>query len=204
MSDLTPSRYAALAVVLIGFAALGLQLRVSLTTFDGDLGAALWRLAGFFTVLTNLLVTLGFAAVALGWRVSGRFVAGMVLWIGLVGVVYHLLLARLWSPQGLAWWADQGLHSVVPLAVAAWWLAFCPPWRAGLGAVLGWMLWPLAYVVYAVLRGALTGFWPYPFLDPGLHGAAGVLVNVAGLTLGFALAGAAVAAVDRWRFHTLA
>ncbi len=194
------ARLAALGVAATASGALAIQLVVSLAAFQGDLGAALWRIAGFFTVLTNLLVALHFAAIAAGWRIPGARVAGLVLWIGLVGVVYHLILARLWSPQGLAWWADQGLHTLVPLLVAAWWLAFCPVWRPDGRAVLGWMAWPLAYVAYALLRGAFTGFWPYPFLDPAANGAGGVALNVLGLTAGFLLAGGALAAFDRWRF----
>jgi hypothetical protein len=36
-----------------------------------------------------------------------------------------------------------------------------------------WLIYPLVYLVYALIRGAIVGFYPYPFLDPraGLHTA---------------------------------
>jgi hypothetical protein len=175
------ARSAALVVSVAAFGALATQFVASFRLFEGDLVATLWYLAGFFTVLTNLLVAVHFMAIAASWRVPGARVAGLVLWIGLVGVVYHLLLARLWSPQGLSWWADQGLHTLVPVLVVLWWFAFVPFWSPGWRVLLSWQGWPLAYVAYAILRGALTGFWPYPFLDPGLNGAWGVAANILGL-----------------------
>ncbi len=62
------------------------------------------------------------------------------------------------------------------------------------------MIWPLAYVIYAVARGTFTGFWPYPFLDPGSSGVLGMGVNLLSLTLVLLLAGAGIAAFDFWRF----
>ncbi len=193
------ARSAALAVSVSAFGALAIRVVASLEQFQGDVGATLWHLAGFFTVLTNLLVAVHFMAIAAGWRVPGARVAGLVLWIGLVGIVYHLLLARLWSPEGLAWWADQGLHTLVPVLVALWWLAFVPFWSPNWRVILSWQVWPLAYVAYAILRGALTGFWPYPFLDPGLNGAWGVAANILGLQVSFVLSGTALAFFDHWR-----
>ncbi|MCC6000358.1 MAG: Pr6Pr family membrane protein [Pararhodobacter sp.] len=193
------ARAAALVVSVCAFGALAIRGVASLEQFEGDVGATLWQLAGFFTVLTNLLVAVHFMAIAAGWRVPGARVAGLVLWIGLVGLVYHLLLAHLWSPEGLSWWADQALHTLVPVLVALWWLAFVPFWSPDWRVVLIWLGWPLAYVAYAILRGALTGFWPYPFLDPGLHGVGEGGVNLLGLLLAFLLSGAAVAGLDRLR-----
>jgi len=193
------ARSAALLVSVSAFGALAIRVVASLEQFEGDIGATLWHLAGFFTVLTNLVIALHFMAIATGWRVPGARVAGLVLWIGLVGIVYHLLLAQLWSPEGLAWWADQGLHTLVPVLVALWWLAFVPFWSPSWRVILIWQGWPLAYVAYAILRGALTGFWPYPFLDPGLNGAWGVAANLLGLQVTFLLLSGVLAIADYWR-----
>jgi hypothetical protein len=194
------TRVSALVVAVVAIGALAIEAVVATEVFQGDLWAALRRSSAYFTVLTNLLVALHFLAIAAGWRISGARVAGMVLWIGLVAAIYHIVLARLWSPVGLAWWSDQGLHTLVPVLVTLWWLAFASSWRPDSRAVMKWMIWPLAYVVYAALRGVLTGYWPYPFLDPAPTGVFGMLVNLFGLTLVFLLAGSGIAAFDHWRF----
>ena len=156
----------------------------------------LWFLAGFFTILTNLGVAGLMFGVARGWRMPGLVAAAMVVSIVMVGVVYHLLLARLWNPVGAAWWADQGLHSVVPVAVCIWWWGFADK-RVGWRDLPLWLIWPAVYCGYALVRGYLTGFWPYPFLDGDALGMARLGVNFLGLLAGFAALGAGVVGVAR-------
>ena len=144
----------------------------------------------FFTILTNALVVGVFGYMALrGRRVGDRLAAGLVLWIGAVGLVYHMLLARMWDPQGLARWADQGLHTVVPLTVLAWWLAFAGRDRLHWADPLLWLLWPAGYLAYALVRGASDGIFPYPFLDPQYLSYAQLTWNVARLMEGFLVGG---------------
>lgn len=190
-------RLAALAVALAALAALAAQLAVSLG-LAGSLPAALWAMGRFFTILTNCLVLASFGVMAArGRALPAAWLAGLALWIAIVGVVYHLLLAALSDPVGLAWWADQGLHSAVPVLAVLWWVGFAP--KPGLGwhhAVL-WLGWPLAYSVYALGRGALDGRYPYPFLDVAALGYGGVALNALGMTAGFLAAGLAVVALSR-------
>lgn len=179
-------RYSALA---IGFLALW-ALRTQFDTLEAGLpaGQKLWLMAGFFTILTNLGAAGMMLAVAKGWKISGSQAAGLVLSITVVGLVYHLILADLWAPEGLAWWADQGLHTGVPLAVLVWWLTFADM-RISPRDVPKWLVWPLAYAGYALIRGAVTGFWPYPFLDADALGVAKLALNIAVLVAVFGVLG---------------
>ena len=54
----------------------------------------------------------------------------------------------------------------------------------------------LAYAALTELRGRLTGWYPYPFLDASHLGYLLVLVNAAAFTVLFKLLGLAVAWVD--------
>ena len=47
---------------------------------------------------------------------------------------------------------------------------------------LVWVVFPMAYLAYSLVRGAITGWYPYPFLDPREHGYTGVLVVSAAVT----------------------
>jgi hypothetical protein len=134
--------------------------------------------------------------VAIGGRATAGVAGAVTLAIIGVGVLYHALLARLFSHTGLAWWVDQGLHTAVPLAVALWWLTFL---RQGWPALLPvWLAWPTVYVAYALGRGALTGFWPYPFLDADKLGWPAVLLVLPGLFAAFAALGLAMIAIARF------
>ncbi len=147
-------------------------------------------LTGYFTILTNLIFACSFARVAItGNRGSALWNGGLVLWIGTVGLVYHLLLAGIWAPQGFAWWADQGLHTATPLLGLFWWLRFAPKGPLRATAPLWWTILPLAYCIYALLRGQITGFYAYPFIDAGQLGPLRTAINILGLTAGFVAGG---------------
>ena len=44
-----------------------------------------------------------------------------------------------------------------------------------------WLIFPAAWIVYVLIRGALVGKYPYPFLDPANGGYATVAVYCAGI-----------------------
>lgn len=183
------SRLVSAAAALVALAALALQYAAAVDAPMRPEGVAVWWwLAGYFTILTNLGTAVLMSATALGHRLSAAAQAGMILAMLMVGLVYHALLARLWAPEGLVWWADQGLHTAVPLLVLAWWLGFGNR-AVGLRDLPSWLIWPAAYGAYALARGALTGFWPYPFLDADLLGWQRVTLNLAGMMAGFGALG---------------
>lgn len=150
----------------------------------GSLGATLLWLSGYFTIVTNGLVVLGFATQALGRRLSAPEAAALTTSIIMVGLVYHLLLARELPPHSLRWWADRGLHMVIPTLVPLWWLRFAPR-GLSLRDLPLCLAWPLLYGTGTLIRGAITGRFPYPFLDARRLGWDGLALNMAGLTLAF-------------------
>lgn len=191
------SRYGAAAVSVLAWAALILQgwllVRTTLAA-GGNVGGALVVLFGYFTILSNLFVALTAGAAAFrpgSWLASPSLRGCATTAIVLVGLGYHLLLREIWDPQGWQWLADNLLHYAVPAAALAYWLSF-PPSRAALPAPapLLWAAYPVAYLIYALIRGELLGSYPYPFIDVSEMGYARVLGNAAGLLLGFVAMGA--------------
>jgi hypothetical protein len=180
------ARILALLIGVLGLASLRAQYDALLPPVSGQsLPWQVWFLAGYFTILTNFAATFHMLAAARGWRIGASRAAGLVLSMVMVALVYHAVLARLWAPEGQAWWADQGLHTAMPLAMVLWWLGFAPkdvtardlPW---------WLIWPAAYCAYALIRGQISGIYPYPFLDVAAQGWPAVGLNTAGLLAAFA------------------
>ena len=185
-----PARLSAVVIFGVALAALRLQFDVSFALMGArSVAETLWRLAGYFTVLTNLGVALMMVGAATRAPPGPRLAGALTLAIVMVGVVYHLVLAQLWQPQGLAFWADQGLHTAVPVLVGVWWMGFAPKSPLDIWHPLRWVGVPLLYCIYALLRGQMTGTYPYPFIDMGLLGPGRTAVNVVVLALGFVLAG---------------
>ena len=180
-------RIGAAIVALVALVSLAAQWVVSagLMTEAGP-AAVLWRMLGYFTVLGNLATLVLLARAAITARISAQAATAITVVMVVVGLGYHILLARLWAHQGLAWWADQGLHTAVPVLVVLWWAAFAP--KAGLDGrdAVVWLIWPIGYAAYALLRGLVSGFYPYPFMDAPLLGIYQTLVNIAALGLCFA------------------
>ncbi|ATL29345.1 Pr6Pr family membrane protein [Streptomyces formicae] len=177
------------------------------------------RVLSYFTVQSNVVVAgvLGISA----WRAwRGRrplpawATGGTLLFIAITGLVYHFVLANDASgfsmtdgAEALSGWrslSNQLLHTVTPIGVALDWLLLTAPgglrWRhAGL-----WLLYPLAYLAFALTRGALmapgsTARYPYPFLDVDIHGYAGVLGNAVTFGLAFSALAFLLVALDRVR-----
>lgn len=191
-----PARLAAAGVSLCAALAYGLEIYDTLSQHpDRPLPVELWRQARYFTYLTNLLVLGAFAHIAMTGRVSAGWAAGLTLWSVTVGTVYHGLLAR--DLTGLSWWADHGMHTLVPTAVALWWAGFAPKATLHLGHPRLWLAWPGLYASYALVRGEFDGRHPYFFIDPPLSGWPTVILWCLGLALLFWLAGAALVALGR-------
>ncbi len=151
----------------------------------------------YFTVQSNIIV--GVTAALLARRLEQLATSFRVLRLaGLIAiiitfVVFHVALADLQDLHGLAATADLLLHTVVPILAVLGWVAFGPrgmvSWRVAVLAVL----FPVCWVAFTLVRGALINFYPYPFVDVRVLGYPRVLGNmvVIGL-LFFALAAAAV------------
>ena len=130
---------------------------------------------------------------------SASVQASAAVYIAIVGLVYQLLLRHLWNPQGAQWVADVLLHSIIPVGYVVYWLLFAP--RAGLGwkDAVTWLTYPGVYLVYILARGAVSGLYPYPFVDVNVLGYGGVLARAAVLLRVFLGMGVLVVAVGRWR-----
>ena len=189
-------RIAAAIVALLAWAGLAVQLKWSLDQ-TGDLLSSLWILGRFFTILTNLLVAITMSLIAAGRRVSPFVQSGVVLAIILVGVVYALLLKGTVQLTGSAILADFLLHVIVPVAAAAYWLAFSPKIGLSWRDPLLWSLYPLAYFAYALMRGSIDGRYPYPFMNLDQLGLARTLLNALGIAIGFVLTGWLMVAIGR-------
>jgi len=62
-----------------------------------------------------------------------------------------------------------------------------------------WLIYPLVYFVYALLRGHLLGAYAYPFIDVAMLGYTQVFINAGGILVGFVLIGLLVIGIDRWQ-----
>ena len=150
------------------------------------------RYFSYFTITTNCLVVVGWGAAAFAPQTAlGRFFlkdtirTAVTSYIVLVGVIYHVLLAAIHDPQGISWYANHLLHTIVPLAVFLEWLFLSGDRSIRFGHIISWQVYPIVYTAYTLIKGAMTGFYPYPFLDVNALGYSGVSIQLIGLIITF-------------------
>ena len=97
-----------------------------------------------------------------------------LLGISVTGVVHFTLLRPLLDLDGADYAADKLLHMVVPVLAVLGWALFGPRPRIDRRALVPSLAWPIAYLLYCLVVGAVDGWYPYPFLDPDEDGWAGV------------------------------
>ncbi|MDQ6715158.1 MAG: Pr6Pr family membrane protein, partial [Actinomycetota bacterium] len=141
------------------------------------------RFFSYFTVQSNVIVIATELLLAANPRRTGRWfdvarLAGLV-GITVTFVVYLVALRPILDLSGLAAVTDAGFHIVVPVMAVVGWVAFGP--RAGFvrRTLLTSLVWPAAYFVYSLVHGALTGWYPYPFVDVTQLGYPAAMRNLA-------------------------
>lgn len=185
-------RFLQLAGLVIGLAGLVLQFCItipaSMEAGRSLLGSIVF-LFSFFTILTNigavLVHTSLLSPTGYAWLpvfAGPRMRAGVAVSIALVFIVYATVLAQLWQPRGLFLLCDVLLHYVTPVLFVLWWLTSGADGRTRWSDISWWMLYPVAYLAYALARAPLAGEVPYPFLDVAKNGPASVAVSALAIT----------------------
>lgn len=158
----------------------------------------------YFTILCNLLVAvdLSISILAPSSKIGLFFSSlsvqtAITLYIFIVGLVYNLVLRGIVPLSGWLLVVDTLLHVVVPILYILYWLLFRPQgilhWRSG----FYWALFPLVYLIYSLIRGSITNWYPYPFLNAHYLSYGRVFLNVVIMTAAFLVAGIILIAVTR-------
>ncbi|MGW6981254.1 Pr6Pr family membrane protein [Streptomyces sp. NPDC054932] len=173
----------------------------------------------YFTIWTNILVAvvLGLSAARAQQRrpdIAPLWRGGVLLFILITGLVFHLVLANPSSPfnvvedldrlTGARAVANQLLHTVTPAGALLDFLLLTAPRTLRPRHAAQWLAYPLAYVTFALVRGALLApgtarRYPYPFIDVAQYGYARVALNAVVLGIVFYALGLALVAADRFR-----
>jgi hypothetical protein len=143
----------------------------------------------FFTIETNILVfvTLLLSAIFVAMGKNSKLDtlrSATTVYILIVCIGFAILLAGL---EGVALtavpWDNIVLHYVMPVAMLADFLIDRPRRKLLFKQSLVWLLFPIAYLIYSLIRGSLIGWYPYPFLNPDTKGYEGIVFTACGLLI---------------------
>lgn len=190
------ARVIAGAIGALALVTLALQTTINLEQ-DGSPLISFALLLRYFTIWSNLAAGLILLWVAAGKPTNERVLFALATALSIVALVYHALLAADHHPVGLDWWTNLGFHTIIPASAIGWWVAFSDR------AHLTWRSLPLvtpapvAYTIFALIYGAISGFYPYFFLDLPTLGWLQLVLNITGLALFFVVMGAVLLGLRR-------
>jgi hypothetical protein len=163
--------FAICAAIIVWFS-LALQFRVSLHLLNDNYPSTIKLFLSYFTVTTNIIVAICFTALSFfkPGRPGNLFakastLTAITVYILVVGLIYNVMLRGLVSPEGWARAADELLHVVSPLIFLCFWISFVKKSTLQYKQTITWLIYPLLYVIFIVVRGYLINKYPYPFID---------------------------------------
>ena len=183
-------------IFLTGWVALIGQLYLILLNRKLSIPETIIQYFSYFTILSNLLVTI--ACTILLFKptsIAGKFfskpttLTALTIYITVVGLVYNVVLRYLWAPQGLQKLVDELLHSIIPISFITYWYICVSKSLLKWNHVYLWLVFPFIYCIYILVRGAITGLYPYPFINVATLGYNTVFINIAILVAAFLFIG---------------
>jgi hypothetical protein len=107
--------------------------------------------------------------------------------IAIVGLVFGLLLSQM--DNDMIPWTNFVVHYLMPVVMVLDWLLHPPQSKLLLKHIWFWLIYPITYLIYSLIHGAATNWYPYWFIDPNKSpgGRTGVALFATAITLGFVL-----------------
>jgi len=203
MQSSKPKRIYLALIAILGWFALVLQFYLIIQNRVVSIPETIVRYFSFFTLLTNLLVAIYCSFILLRpYSQAAKFFSrpgvatAITVYILIVGIVYNTVLRYLWHPAGLQLIADELLHSVIPLMFLLYWLFFVVKGKLNWNT-FPWLLYPLFYFIWILIFGAITSFYPYPFIDVTKLGYNKVILHSGILTIAFLILSLLFVAIDK-------
>jgi hypothetical protein len=178
-------------IALTGWFAIIAQLYLMILNRVTSLPEAVIRFFSFFTILSNILLASYASILFIKRQPESSFfqrstnITAITVYMAIVGLIYNLILRQIWKPQGMQRLVDELLHLILPVLSILYWLLFVSKKELKWNNMWGWLLYPLVYIIYTLIRGAIWGFYPYPFVDVNVNGYKTVLINSLGITVLF-------------------
>ena len=179
-------------LVLLGWFALILQYYVMITTKKEDMSELTIRFFSYFTILSNLLVSISSTVLLLKPNIAltkflslPKTLTATTVYIVIVSIIYNTMLRFVWHPEGLFKVADELLHLIIPLIFFIYWLIYVKKDELQWSDFRPWLIFPFLYMIFILLSGAFSGFYPYPFINVTQLGYIKVFINAFFITIVF-------------------
>lgn len=142
-------------------------------------------LLSYFTMLSNIMAVALFfylGVVSKPVKNIDTIRGAITLYLCITGLVVYFILSK--YPLTIPVWVNSIVHQIMPIAVFAEWLIVSARQKLSYRLSVYWLIFPVLFVIYTLIRGSFINWYPYPFLNPLFGGYTQVLTNVFILLLG--------------------
>lgn len=196
-----------LVTALLGFIGLSIQSYFSITRKLEQGFSVLYATNHFFSFFT-IIINTSVAVLLFGYyffpqsKLSRWFrksvnSAAVALYILIVSLIYYTLLRNNRPLLPIEMVATHILHGYVPLVYLCLWFFKFRNGDLKYADSIKWVLFPLGYFVYILIRGAMIDAYPYFFVNVAEIGYSMVLVYAACILAVFSIIGLSLVMVDR-------
>ena len=197
--------YFRIVLCVIGWISIILGLiNVGINLNGNDAVAAYSNYFSYFTNQTNLMIDI-WLTIAIIYankenkpKILGSISHGAItLYITVTFLIFAIVLAPGYVPQGLAIYTNSVNHYILPIAFIGEWVITESKNKYEWLYDVYWISYPILYVIYSLIRGAVTDFYPYSFIDLTVISVIDLTVTIIVFVIFFLLLGAIYIFVNR-------
>jgi len=193
-------------ISIIGWFALILQFylitqKTGLTGFST--GKLVTNYFSYFTILSNIFAVVCVTVQLLTPAGSiSKFFSGIgvqsaiALYIAIVGIVYNTVLRFVWDFEGWDKVANELLHVIDPVLYLIYWYIYVPKGELKWKQSVVWLIFPLIYIIYSLIRGPIADWYPYFFINVKELGYSTAFTYMFFVFIAFLVAGLLIVWID--------
>jgi hypothetical protein len=174
-------------IVILGFSWSSFIITFAL---GGDFGFTF----STYTYQSNLMVLIWLTLAVIlqernsdHWFFSEKIRGAITLYITVTFIIFAILLAPLYHPTGIAAYQNLVLHYLIPVAFILDWVLTESRRDYNWTYIIYWLVYPLCYLVFSIIREAITHESIYYFLSMSEYGVPifiAICFGLAGFFLG--------------------
>ena len=180
---------------------------IFVSIFTDGISWSSFNIFNYYTTQSNLLITIWITIATIFWKRSNKMkilhnaIHGAVtLYIFITFLIFATLLESMYDPVGFYLAQSIITHYIVPILAFIDWLLMEINRKSRWIYLVYWLCYPLIYLSYSLIRGAIVNEYPYPFLDLNELRVGMFLLNILGITTVFLLIGSGFIGLNRLIF----
>lgn len=195
-----------LIVFIIAWTAVIIRIYIGISDISGGAEPAsyLGNTFSYFTIQSNIMVVIWITlALLLGHKEERSILlhpiihGAICLYITVTFLIFAIFLSGGWQPTGIEAVSNLLMHYIIPFIFIGEWIISETTTPYKYKYLIFYTFYPFGYLFYTVIRGYITGFYPYYFFDLNSISVVDLIINVILLIILFTILGGIYITINR-------